>query len=128
MWLFFPSTFHTCLNPLWNFWGDPSKINYATVNPLCNDHVWARKTGPCVEVVSLWRSKLGLNIVAFLERWPYYRVGSGCRLHLLIYYVPVLVCVCVQEFFEIVGKLWQDDGVKACYARSNEYQLIDSAE
>lgn len=33
-----------------------------------------------------------------------------------------------KEFFTAVGNLWNDPGVKACFARSNEYQLIDSAE
>ncbi|KAM4688642.1 guanine nucleotide-binding protein G(olf) subunit alpha isoform 1-T1 [Discoglossus pictus] len=33
-----------------------------------------------------------------------------------------------QEFFEHAQKLWDDDGVKACYERSNEYQLIDCAQ
>lgn len=33
-----------------------------------------------------------------------------------------------QEFFDKVEKLWEDEGVKSCYKRSNEYQLIDSAE
>ncbi|KAK1794582.1 hypothetical protein P4O66_001302 [Electrophorus voltai] len=32
-----------------------------------------------------------------------------------------------QEFFDHAKKLWDDDGVKACYERSNEYQLIDCA-
>ncbi|GAA6077606.1 guanine nucleotide-binding protein G(s) subunit alpha, partial [Tachysurus ichikawai] len=32
------------------------------------------------------------------------------------------------EFYENTKKLWQDDGVKACYERSNEYQLIDCAQ
>uniref|UniRef100_H3A0N8 G protein subunit alpha L n=1 Tax=Latimeria chalumnae TaxID=7897 RepID=H3A0N8_LATCH len=33
-----------------------------------------------------------------------------------------------QEFFDHARKLWDDDGVKACYERSNEYQLIDCAQ
>eukprot|EP01135_Chromosphaera_perkinsii_P003515 Nk52_evm15s246 gene=Nk52_evmTU15s246 len=31
-------------------------------------------------------------------------------------------------FFDNVKLLWQDEGVRACFKRSNEYQLIDSAE
>uniref|UniRef100_A0A914WSR1 Adenylate cyclase-stimulating G alpha protein n=1 Tax=Plectus sambesii TaxID=2011161 RepID=A0A914WSR1_9BILA len=34
----------------------------------------------------------------------------------------------ILEFFEHVQSLWDDDGVKECYARSNEYQLIDCAK
>lgn len=34
----------------------------------------------------------------------------------------------LQEFFEHAQKLWEDDGVKACFERSNEYQLIDCAQ
>ncbi|XP_061094845.1 guanine nucleotide-binding protein G(olf) subunit alpha isoform X2 [Conger conger] len=33
-----------------------------------------------------------------------------------------------QEFFDHAKKLWDDEGVKACFERSNEYQLIDCAE
>ncbi|XP_039540510.1 guanine nucleotide binding protein (G protein), alpha activating activity polypeptide, olfactory type 2 isoform X2 [Pimephales promelas] len=33
----------------------------------------------------------------------------------------------IQEFFDHAKKLWDDEGVKACYERSNEYQLIDCA-
>ncbi|XP_061614691.1 guanine nucleotide-binding protein G(olf) subunit alpha-like isoform X1 [Phyllopteryx taeniolatus] len=33
-----------------------------------------------------------------------------------------------EEFFEHAQKLWEDDGVKACYERANEYQLIDCAQ
>uniref|UniRef100_A0AAY5LAD1 GNAS complex locus n=1 Tax=Esox lucius TaxID=8010 RepID=A0AAY5LAD1_ESOLU len=33
-----------------------------------------------------------------------------------------------QEFFEHAQQLWDDDGVKACFERSNEYQLIDCAQ
>nr|XP_020649184.1 guanine nucleotide-binding protein G(olf) subunit alpha isoform X1 [Pogona vitticeps] len=32
------------------------------------------------------------------------------------------------EFFEHAKKLWDDEGVKACFERSNEYQLIDCAQ
>ncbi|CAG0878932.1 unnamed protein product [Darwinula stevensoni] len=32
------------------------------------------------------------------------------------------------EFFEHCKILWEDGGVRACYERSNEYHLIDSAE
>ncbi|VDO93617.1 unnamed protein product [Soboliphyme baturini] len=33
-----------------------------------------------------------------------------------------------DEFFDHVNALWKDAGVRACYERSNEYQLIDSAK
>ncbi|XP_051943832.1 guanine nucleotide-binding protein G(olf) subunit alpha isoform X1 [Hippocampus zosterae] len=33
-----------------------------------------------------------------------------------------------QEFFDHAKKLWDDEGVKACFERSNEYQLIDCAQ
>ncbi|KFO26927.1 Guanine nucleotide-binding protein G(olf) subunit alpha [Fukomys damarensis] len=33
-----------------------------------------------------------------------------------------------KEFFDHVKKLWDDEGVKACFERSNEYQLIDCAQ
>uniref|UniRef100_A0A8C2ZHB2 Guanine nucleotide-binding protein G(s) subunit alpha n=1 Tax=Cyclopterus lumpus TaxID=8103 RepID=A0A8C2ZHB2_CYCLU len=33
-----------------------------------------------------------------------------------------------QEFYDHGKKLWQDKGVRACWERSNEYQLIDCAQ
>ena len=39
-----------------------------------------------------------------------------------------LILFAAQEFFEHVEILWQDQGVQACYERSNEYQLIDCAK
>ena len=33
-----------------------------------------------------------------------------------------------QEFFDHAKHLWEDEGVKACFERSNEYQLIDCAQ
>ncbi|XP_060808714.1 guanine nucleotide-binding protein G(f) subunit alpha [Amyelois transitella] len=33
-----------------------------------------------------------------------------------------------EEYFDFVRKLWADNGVRECFRRSNEYQLIDSAE
>lgn len=33
-----------------------------------------------------------------------------------------------QEYFDHVQALWNDKGVKECYRRSNEFQLIDSAK
>ncbi|XP_078019036.1 guanine nucleotide-binding protein G(olf) subunit alpha-like isoform X1 [Epinephelus lanceolatus] len=33
-----------------------------------------------------------------------------------------------EEFFEHAQKLWEDNGVKACFERANEYQLIDCAQ
>ena len=39
-----------------------------------------------------------------------------------------LVSLPRQEFFDHAKKLWDDEGVKACFERSNEYQLIDCAQ
>lgn len=36
--------------------------------------------------------------------------------------------VAPQEFYDHAKTLWQDEGVRACYERSNEYQLIDCAQ
>uniref|UniRef100_A0A672LL68 GNAS complex locus n=1 Tax=Sinocyclocheilus grahami TaxID=75366 RepID=A0A672LL68_SINGR len=46
-------------------------------------------------------------------------------------YMLTLYCVLflfLQEFFEHAKNLWDDEGVKACFERSNEYQLIDCAQ
>lgn len=32
-----------------------------------------------------------------------------------------------SEFFDDIDCLWQDEGVRRAYARSNEYQLLDCA-
>uniref|UniRef100_A0A8C6WTC5 G protein subunit alpha L n=1 Tax=Neogobius melanostomus TaxID=47308 RepID=A0A8C6WTC5_9GOBI len=37
-------------------------------------------------------------------------------------------CIFALEFFDHAKKLWDDEGVKACFERSNEYQLIDCAQ
>jgi len=47
--------------------------------------------------------------------------------------VFLILCVLInnnfllQEFFDRCYQLWNDPGMVACYARSNEYQLIDCA-
>lgn len=33
-----------------------------------------------------------------------------------------------NEFFEHTKRLWSDPGIQACYLRSNEFSLIDSAK
>lgn len=33
-----------------------------------------------------------------------------------------------QDFFEHTQQLWEDNGVKACFERANEFQLIDCAQ
>ncbi|KAI3386208.1 hypothetical protein SNEBB_010835 [Seison nebaliae] len=33
-----------------------------------------------------------------------------------------------NKFFDYTEKLWEDRGIQECYQRSNEYQLIDSAQ
>lgn len=33
-----------------------------------------------------------------------------------------------DEFFDIVQRLWEDEGVQKCFLRANEFQLIDSAQ
>lgn len=33
-----------------------------------------------------------------------------------------------QQFFDHVTSLWADAGVRACFERAHEYQLIDSAK
>ncbi|XP_035981574.1 guanine nucleotide-binding protein G(olf) subunit alpha isoform X1 [Fundulus heteroclitus] len=41
---------------------------------------------------------------------------------------PLLDFEYTEDFFEHTQKLWEDDGIKACFERSNEYQLIDCAQ
>ncbi|XP_066482669.1 guanine nucleotide-binding protein G(olf) subunit alpha isoform X4 [Tiliqua scincoides] len=43
-------------------------------------------------------------------------------------YIRFIFKAAVLEFFEHAKKLWDDEGVKACFERSNEYQLIDCAQ
>ena len=49
----------------------------------------------------------------------------GMYAHLL---TDILSWVLFQEFYEHAKALWEDEGVRACYERSNEYQLIDCAQ
>lgn len=49
----------------------------------------------------------------------------GMCAHLL---TNILSWVLFQEFYEHAKALWEDEGVRACYERSNEYQLIDCAQ
>ena len=61
-------------------------------------------------------------------------VYSMC-MYIHIHYVQYTVYVFIHEaiyllmqmFYEYCDALWQDEGVQHCYARSNEYQLIDCA-
>lgn len=32
-----------------------------------------------------------------------------------------------KEMSEIIGRLWKDSGIQACFDRASEYQLNDSA-
>lgn len=51
-----------------------------------------------------------------------------CLIVLLLFSVVSRFSLFLQEFFEHAKKLWDDEGVKACFERSNEYQLIDCAQ
>lgn len=55
----------------------------------------------------------------------------GCRDGVAAW-APAHVCPLsrgpLQEFYEHAKALWEDEGVRACYERSNEYQLIDCAQ
>ncbi|KAI5620390.1 guanine nucleotide-binding protein G(s) subunit alpha isoform X1, partial [Silurus asotus] len=53
-----------------------------------------------------------------------FAVNSKCT---LFSYLFIQLMSSAQEFFDHAKKLWDDEGVKACYERSNEYQLIDCA-
>ncbi|KAK2496022.1 hypothetical protein MC885_003398 [Smutsia gigantea] len=49
--------------------------------------------------------------------------------HTMLHTIGQHVLDCPEfEFFDHVKKLWDDEGVKACFERSNEYQLIDCAQ
>uniref|UniRef100_A0A673BL99 GNAS complex locus n=1 Tax=Sphaeramia orbicularis TaxID=375764 RepID=A0A673BL99_9TELE len=54
-------------------------------------------------------------------------VALCCLLRGMVMAVCFLMSVFIflQEFFDHAKKLWDDEGVKACFERSNEYQLID---
>ncbi|KAK5850332.1 hypothetical protein PBY51_014590 [Eleginops maclovinus] len=54
--------------------------------------------------------------------------GNQFRLDYIRGIAPLSDFECTEEFFEHAQKLWEDDGVKACFERSNEYQLIDCAQ
>ncbi|XP_039983513.1 guanine nucleotide-binding protein G(olf) subunit alpha-like [Xiphias gladius] len=54
--------------------------------------------------------------------------GGRAGFHLFYGFTKKPVRQSPEEFFEHAQKLWEDDGVKACFERANEYQLIDCAQ
>ena len=40
----------------------------------------------------------------------------------------ILLTCYFQEYTDNVVALWNDNGIRECYRRSNEFQLIDSAK
>ncbi|KAG8566901.1 hypothetical protein GDO81_013411 [Engystomops pustulosus] len=50
------------------------------------------------------------------------------RIDYITTYRVIRILTFHHEFYEHTKALWQDEGVKACYERSNEYQLIDCAQ
>uniref|UniRef100_A0A3Q3JPA9 GNAS complex locus n=1 Tax=Monopterus albus TaxID=43700 RepID=A0A3Q3JPA9_MONAL len=50
------------------------------------------------------------------------------RVDYILSIAPLLDFEYTEEFFEHTHKLWEDSGVKVCFERSNEYQLIDCAQ
>lgn len=63
----------------------------------------------------------GSHLNSHSELWPQ---GQGVCTSL----TNILSWVFFQEFYEHAKALWEDEGVRACYERSNEYQLIDCAQ
>ncbi|XP_078100451.1 guanine nucleotide-binding protein G(olf) subunit alpha-like [Sander vitreus] len=59
---------------------------------------------------------------------PLSNPGNQFRLDYIRSIAPLSDFEYTEEFFEHTQKLWEDDGVKACCERSNEYQLIDCAK
>ncbi|CAJ1081596.1 guanine nucleotide-binding protein G(olf) subunit alpha [Xyrichtys novacula] len=54
--------------------------------------------------------------------------GNQFRIDYIKSIAPLSDFEYTEDFFEHAQKLWEDDGVKACFERSNEYQLIDCAK
>ncbi|XP_017297422.1 guanine nucleotide-binding protein G(olf) subunit alpha [Kryptolebias marmoratus] len=54
--------------------------------------------------------------------------GNHFRVEYIKSIAPLLDFEYTEDFFDHVQKLWEDEGVKACFERSNEYQLIDCAQ
>lgn len=69
----------------------------------------------------------------FVKYAPIYHHYSGDKMFPFadsphIRSILLILFLLFQEFYEHTKTLWQDEGVKACYERSNEYQLIDCAQ
>uniref|UniRef100_A0A3Q3WBG3 Guanine nucleotide-binding protein G(s) subunit alpha n=1 Tax=Mola mola TaxID=94237 RepID=A0A3Q3WBG3_MOLML len=54
--------------------------------------------------------------------------ANQCRIDYLWYVADPGFCVSFQEFYDHAKILWKDEGVRVCWERSNEYQLIDCAQ
>ncbi|KAM8822981.1 guanine nucleotide-binding protein G(olf) subunit alpha-like isoform 1-T2 [Spinachia spinachia] len=54
--------------------------------------------------------------------------GNEFRLEYIKSIAPLSDLEYTEDFFEHTQKLWEDDGVKMCFERANEYQLIDCAQ
>lgn len=76
----------------------------------------------------------GSHLNSHGELWPGSSRGRVPKRYVCNWYVcacPLtnnLSRVLFQEFYEHAKALWEDEGVRACYERSNEYQLIDCAQ
>uniref|UniRef100_A0A669DW66 Guanine nucleotide-binding protein G(s) subunit alpha n=1 Tax=Oreochromis niloticus TaxID=8128 RepID=A0A669DW66_ORENI len=53
---------------------------------------------------------------------------NQCRIEYILNFVNQKDFDFPSEFYDHAKTLWQDEGVRACYERSNEYQLIDCAQ
>ncbi|XP_077577093.1 guanine nucleotide-binding protein G(olf) subunit alpha-like isoform X1 [Stigmatopora nigra] len=59
---------------------------------------------------------------------PLSNPGNQFRVDYMTGIAPLSDFEYTEDFFEHAHKLWEDEGVKACYERANEYQLIDCAQ
>lgn len=46
----------------------------------------------------------------------------------LIFLILICYLLSLQEYCDHVMTLWTDEGIRACYDRSNEFPLLDSAK
>uniref|UniRef100_A0A667WZX0 GNAS complex locus n=1 Tax=Myripristis murdjan TaxID=586833 RepID=A0A667WZX0_9TELE len=59
---------------------------------------------------------------------PISNPGNQFRVDYIKSIAPLSDFEYTEDFFEHAQKLWEDDGVRACFERANEYQLIDCAQ
>lgn len=90
---------------------------------------WHVQTHSCVFFFFFFQdscfTRIALPLLVTSHLYFRARLAVICRCGMLLIQV---LSFSFQEFYDHAKILWQDEGVRACWERSNEYQLIDCAQ